>query len=99
MRVGFSIKELSKHLDKDPRKVGDFIDPKMREVAKLWMRNPTKTMLFLMDTVQTLQRIHRSEMQMSEAEIDARILMAKGRYDEPLGLVPREPLGTRGNGR
>ena len=99
MRPGFSIKELAEILEIDARRVGQSVDPAMEKLAKLWMRNPTKTILFLMDTVQTLQRAQRSEMQMSEGEIDARICMAKGRFDEPQELVPREPLGTRFNGR
>ena len=99
MRPGFSIKELAEILGIDPKRVGQSVDPAMNELARLWMRNPTKTMLFLIDTVQTLQRARRSELQMSEEEIGERICMAKGRYDGPNGMECMKHMADIATGR
>lgn len=85
MRIGFSGKELAQILGVHKNNIKASIDPAMEKLAKLWMKNPTKTMDFLLDTVHTLQRLRRSDLPMSEEEIGERISMLAGRYDGPSG--------------
>ncbi len=83
MRIGFSVKELAEILGIDPRRVGQSVDPAMEKLARLWMRNPTKTMEFLLDTVHTLQRIRLNAVApMPEDEIEDRIKIATGRMNQ-----------------
>lgn len=97
MRIGFSVKELGKILGIGPNHIKQAIDPAMDKLAMLWMHNPTKTMELLLSVVQ--ERRERYGAAMPEEEIEARIEMAKGRFNrnghqpgEPTELVPAEPV-------
>ena len=102
MRIGFSVKELSKILGISSNNMKNAIDPAMEKLARLWMRNPTKTMEFLLDTVNTLRRCRAGEFsdaKMSEAEIQERICRLQGRSDMPEETSHLEHLADVATGR
>ena len=83
MRIGFSVKELAEILGIDARRAGQSVDPAVDKIARLWMRNPTKTMELLLDRVTTFQRARTQALrnEMSPAELEDRKCMAHCRFD------------------
>ena len=78
MRIGWTCKEAALVLRVHENRVTQALDPALRKIALLWVADPTRTMLAILDMV---DKLPADNGEMQGAEWHRRLAMQTGRLD------------------